>query len=95
MHFIRLAIFTALSFFVASSQIVAEEAKTFDEAVEGLEVMDGLLPVYLDHAKGRVLFKLPPSFFRQLSSVSVRSVLTTVSWGADFIFRAIPDNQIR
>lgn len=60
MHFIRLVVFATLSFFAASSQVAAEEAMTFDEAVEGLEVKDGLLPVYLDHAKGRVLFKLPP-----------------------------------
>ncbi|MEE8372056.1 MAG: zinc-dependent metalloprotease, partial [Sphingomonadales bacterium] len=37
----------------------AQEATDFDKAVEGLERQAGLLPVYADTAKGRVLFELP------------------------------------
>jgi hypothetical protein len=61
MHILRLAFFAALMIFVASFHAAADEPKTFNQAIDGLEVKDGLLPVYLDHAKGRVLFKLPPA----------------------------------
>lgn len=55
-----LAAFAALFFLSVTAAPAAEEGpQSYSEVTDGLTRQDGLLPVYLDHKKGRILLALP------------------------------------